>query len=54
MAWTFLRDNEEAYAYTAVAAEELDGVSGDVERLTGRRPTSLREHLEARREHDES
>ncbi|WP_186815224.1 SDR family oxidoreductase [Terrabacter aerolatus] len=33
--------------YTAVAAGELDGVSGDVERLTGRRPTSLREYLEA-------
>ena len=31
--------------YTAVRAGELDGVSGDVERLTGRRPTSLREHL---------
>lgn len=36
--------------YTAVRAGELDGVSDDVERLTGRRPTSLREHLEARRE----
>jgi uncharacterized protein YbjT (DUF2867 family) len=35
--------------YTAVAAGELDGVSGDVERLTGRRPTSLREYLEAQR-----
>jgi len=35
--------------YTAVARGELDGVSGDVERLTGRRPVSLREHLEARR-----
>jgi uncharacterized protein YbjT (DUF2867 family) len=35
--------------YTAVAAGELDEVSGDVERLTGRRPTSLREHLESRR-----
>jgi len=33
--------------YTAVRAGELDGVSGDVERLTGRQPTSLREHLEA-------
>jgi len=33
--------------YTAVAAGELDGVSGDVERLTGRRPTSLREYLAA-------
>ena len=36
--------------YTAVAAGELDGVSGDVERLTGRRPTSLREYLESRRD----
>lgn len=35
--------------YTAVARGELDGVSGDVERLTGRRPVSLREHLEAQR-----
>ncbi|GAA5021658.1 SDR family oxidoreductase [Terrabacter aeriphilus] len=35
--------------YTAVAAGELDGVSDAVERLTGRRPTSLREHLESRR-----
>ncbi len=34
--------------YTAVAAGELDGVSGDVERLTGRRPISLRQYLEAR------
>ncbi|MEW1954720.1 SDR family oxidoreductase [Terrabacter sp. NPDC080008] len=33
--------------YTAVARGELDGVSGDVERLTGRRPVSLREYLEA-------
>jgi NAD(P)H dehydrogenase (quinone) len=33
--------------YTAVRAGELDGVTDDVERLTGRRPTSLREHLEA-------
>ena len=33
--------------YTAIAAGELDGVSGDVERLTGRRPTSLREYLES-------
>jgi NAD(P)H dehydrogenase (quinone) len=33
--------------YTAVAAGELDGVSGDVERLTGRRPTSLRDYLAA-------
>ena len=32
--------------YTAVRAGELDGVSADVERLTGRRPTSLRDHLE--------
>ncbi len=34
--------------YTAVAAGELDGVSADVERLTGRRPISLRQYLEAR------
>jgi uncharacterized protein YbjT (DUF2867 family) len=34
--------------YSAVAAGEFDGVSGDVERLTGRRPISLRQHLEAR------
>jgi uncharacterized protein YbjT (DUF2867 family) len=34
--------------YTAVAAGELDGVSGAVEQLTGRPPTSLREYLEAR------
>lgn len=34
--------------YTAVARGELDGVSGDVERVTGRRPVSLREYLEAR------
>ena len=33
--------------YTAVREGELDGVSDDVERLTGRRPTSLREHLES-------
>jgi uncharacterized protein YbjT (DUF2867 family) len=33
--------------YTAVRAGELDGVSDDVERLTGRRPTSLREHLQS-------
>ncbi|GAA2473840.1 SDR family oxidoreductase [Terrabacter carboxydivorans] len=33
--------------YTAVAAGELDGVSDDVERLTGRRPMSLREYLES-------
>jgi uncharacterized protein YbjT (DUF2867 family) len=31
--------------YTAVRAGELHGVSDDVERLTGRHPTSLREHL---------
>ena len=31
--------------YTAIRQGELDGVSDDVERLTGRRPTSLREHL---------
>ena len=35
--------------YTAVRAGELDGVSPAVERLTGRRPTSLREHLESLR-----
>lgn len=35
--------------YTAVAAGELDGVSDAVERLTGRSPTSLREHLESQR-----
>jgi uncharacterized protein YbjT (DUF2867 family) len=35
--------------YTAVAAGELDGVSGDVERLTGSRPISLRDHLESQR-----
>ena len=35
--------------YTAVAAGELDGVSGDVERLTGRRPVSLRQYLESQR-----
>lgn len=28
--------------YTAIAAGEMDGVSGDVERLTGRAPMSLR------------
>ncbi|WP_404391845.1 SDR family oxidoreductase [Humibacillus xanthopallidus] len=33
--------------YTAVRAGELDGVSPAVEGLTGRRPTSLREHLES-------
>ena len=31
--------------YTAIAAGEMVGVSGDVERLTGRHPTSLREVL---------
>lgn len=35
--------------YAAVRAGELDGVSGDVEHLTGRRPTSLREYLEETR-----
>ena len=35
--------------YTAVAKGELDGVTGDVERLTGRRPQSLREYLESQR-----
>ncbi len=33
--------------YTAVAAGEFDGVSGDVERLTGRPPISLRQYLES-------
>src|SRR6478609_4308461 len=32
--------------YTAIRAGELDGVTDDVQRLTGRRPVSLREHLE--------
>jgi NAD(P)H dehydrogenase (quinone) len=40
--------------YTAVAAGELDGATDDVERLTGRRPMSLREYLEARRERDQT
>ncbi|WP_295123156.1 SDR family oxidoreductase [uncultured Leifsonia sp.] len=31
--------------YTAIAAGELAGVSGDVERVTGRRPLSLDEYL---------
>jgi NAD(P)H dehydrogenase (quinone) len=31
--------------YTAIAAGQLDVVTDDVERLTGRRPTSLAEHL---------
>ena len=35
--------------YTAVARGELDGVSGAVEQVTGRRPTSLREYLESQR-----
>ncbi len=35
--------------YTAIRAGELDGVSGDVERLTGRPPLSLRDHLSAER-----
>jgi uncharacterized protein YbjT (DUF2867 family) len=35
--------------YTAVARGELDGVTDDVERLTGRRPLSLRAYLESRR-----
>jgi NAD(P)H dehydrogenase (quinone) len=35
--------------YSAIRAGELDGVSGDVERLTGRAPMSLREHLLSRR-----
>ncbi|HEX5968184.1 MAG TPA: SDR family oxidoreductase [Intrasporangium sp.] len=33
--------------YVAIKAGELDGVTGDVERLTGRRPLSLREYLAA-------
>ncbi|WP_158867067.1 NAD(P)H-binding protein [Leifsonia sp. AG29] len=33
--------------YTAIAAGELAGVTGDVERVTGRRPLSLSEYLEA-------
>jgi NAD(P)H dehydrogenase (quinone) len=33
--------------YTAVAKGELDGVTDDVERLTGRRPLSLRAYLES-------
>jgi uncharacterized protein YbjT (DUF2867 family) len=32
--------------YAAIRAGELDGVTDDVERLTGRRPLSLREYLE--------
>ena len=32
--------------YLAIRAGELDGVTDDVQRLTGRRPVSLREHLE--------
>jgi NAD(P)H dehydrogenase (quinone) len=32
--------------YTAIAAGEMETVSDDVHRLTGRRPTSLAEHLE--------
>jgi uncharacterized protein YbjT (DUF2867 family) len=31
--------------YTAIAAGQLEVVTDDVERLTGRRPTSLAEHL---------
>ena len=31
--------------YTAIAAGQLDVVTDDVERLTGRRPISLAEHL---------
>ena len=34
--------------YTAIAAGELAGVSGAVERVTGRRPLSLDEYLETR------
>lgn len=36
--------------YSAIKAGELAGVSGDVEALTNKRPTSLREYLEARRD----
>lgn len=35
--------------YAAVARGELDGVSGDVEQVTGRRPISLRHYLQAQR-----
>lgn len=35
--------------YTAIRAGELDGVTGDVERLTGRPPLSLRDYLVAQR-----
>ncbi len=35
--------------YTAVANGELDGVTDDVERLTGRSPLSLRAYLESQR-----
>ncbi len=35
--------------YTAIRAGELDGVSSDVEQLTGRPPLSLRDHLRAER-----
>ncbi|NUO36305.1 MAG: SDR family oxidoreductase [Terrabacter sp.] len=35
--------------YTAVAKGELDGVTDDVERLTGRPPLSLRTYLESQR-----
>lgn len=35
--------------YTAIAAGELDGVTGDVERVLGRAPLSLRDVLEAGR-----
>ncbi|GAB3881193.1 SDR family oxidoreductase [Terrabacter terrigena] len=35
--------------YTAVAKGELDGVTDDVERLTGRPPLSLRAYLESQR-----
>ena len=38
--------------YTAIRAGELDGVSGDVERLTGRRPLSLRDHLTGQQQPD--
>lgn len=35
--------------YTAIRAGELDGVTGDFERLTGRKPLSLRDYLVAQR-----
>lgn len=35
--------------YTAIAKGELDGVSGDVEKLTGNKATSFRQFLDAQR-----